>query len=261
MQVQVIVFQTIHSTVDEIRDYSTTHDIDRLYSNIGTITNEKELSIILRLISYNEERAYNYFIYRGQRLIHKPVVEYSSITGENIITHSKKFVKKYLNMHDLYARDQAVLSDEQKTTREYRPYAVVVLIDGQYRGHVYCWQIKSVMNIMGIRGSLFHFIDRKISIAETLLFAIRQWAVNKFINVEYLRTVSPMQVMRRISKSIGMKSLYTLENMDWLDRDGYIGNGPVTSEEEAADRSRDGIHCVAKLFVNEIKINVIDRTT
>ena len=113
---------------------------------------------------------------------------------------------------DVYYRDILAFKQEGFTVDI---YAVVLLYQGQYQGHVYVWTPKDdinpddysyvILNVMGIRNSIDTIWDRDDSslrnIALYLLEGVRLFA--KHLNAIIINVIRPYNVMKLILSKLG----------------------------------------------------------
>lgn len=231
------------------------------YESFSEETNPYTLSLNLLKVSKYEKEIYRHLT-KSASLISRHLV----IDG-NAFQLAYNHLTKINSLDELYDRDDAVLIEGYANMYHYNALAVVVLVNNMYRGHVYAWTFENrndnkmrVMNIMGIRTSMYHLLSRfsdnpEPSLAPVMLNGLRQYCNNHYPDQDvWLRIVSPMPVMQRIAAKLGFSLLYSVPKLDWLkteieddiyfDEDwlaeeSYIGGGPVTSEEESYDKTLD----------------------
>ena len=286
---QVVIFRTEPISLDDVAP-DITPDIKQCYSSFITTQDSHQLSINLLLISQHERKLYTYL-----RTMNHSTNKYQSI--KTIISYDNSTLTKVgqflytTNLSELYERDDGVLIKNEAYMYHYSPLAVVALVDGQYRGHVYAWSfarrdtvdmsLMQVMNVMGIRVSMYAMLSKYSVNPDPSLSGIMIDGIRQYCNIHYpeyttwLRIVSPMPVMQRIAAKLGMQLSIQVPEVawlnveleddeylyeDWLLNDSYIGGGPVTSEEEAFDKSSDYVIDSTQLLNNIPEYKLIDHT-
>lgn len=286
---QVVIFRTEPISLDDVAP-DITPDIKQCYSSFITTQDSHQLSINLLLISQHERKLYTYL-----RTMNHSTNKYQSI--KTIISYDNSTLTKVgqflytTNLSELYERDDGVLIKNEAYMYHYSPLAVVALVDGQYRGHVYAWSfarrdtvdmsLMQVMNVMGIRVSMYAMLSKYSVNPDPSLSGIMIDGIRQYCNIHYpeyttwLRIVSPMPVMQRIAAKLGMQLSIQVAEVawlnveleddeylyeDWLLNDSYIGGGPVTSEEEAFDKSSDYVIDSTQLLNNIPEYKLIDHT-
>jgi hypothetical protein len=268
LPIKVRIFQTHVLDPNIVASYASKLTSEIAYNNLSTSNSEIELSILLYLISRNEFHARNRLLGR----FNPDQVKYSNFDGRSFESPDSESLnaRTYENLtklQDPLSRDEAVFIESYD--REYQPYACVVFQNNIYRGHVYCWLVDTqidihVMNIMGIRSSVYHLVsttEARYNFPLYTMSAIRKFALYLHPTDRiYLRVLSPFPIMQKICAMIGMKRpieiVKTDDNVEWMlgvyvdettgqymnmDQNFFVGEGPVTSDEEANDHSDDYI--------------------
>lgn len=180
---------------------------------------------------------------------------------------------------DVFERDEFALFFN--TQEENPPYAVVAFQDGIYRGHVYCWDVlvddnTVVMNVMGIRSSVYHMLFRpqpRYSLPLFLFTAIKQLTIQLYPDkTSYIRIIRPFDNMVDLSERIGMKPEDTfaglnptlnwtkpnVEDSDLPLHERYIGDVRVTlaDDDELLYMSGNMIIDTKDSFVGEPNFHV-----
>lgn len=255
---------------DEALQLYSQYSIVDVYSRFYTSSDPTELSVLLYLICLNEKNMRS----RLLGTFNPDQVEYSNFDGFNNYSISSTRIRDNISaLRDPHFRDIPVFVDTGDM-REYQPYAVVAFLDSIYWGHVYMWPVEYsprqyVVNVMGIRTSIFGLIHEMRGMAIYLLSAIRKYASMLDADFAFVRILSPFKIMQEISLRIGMMtpkefaSLYP--ELDWvqgiyLDKFGnymhmdetfYVGEGSVSSEEESYDHSSDRLIEFNRPLINE----------
>lgn len=217
--IKVIIFEVVALDIDEATKVISDLNQERIY-RIGNLSNPTLLTMYLLAISVNECAAINH---------DQCPIKLDNLDGSNVEQY-KQNIKYYL---ELYDRDIAACT--MGDYRDYEPYVAVMTIDDIYVGHTYFWTISDIYNIMGIRASLQHQAKKvdRVPVAIHLLSAIRRWLARRYDGMLY-RLVAPFSQMTKLALKLGM-----IEEQDYpgfpsiLYEDGYIGEGPITCEDEA----------------------------
>lgn len=284
----VKIFPTHPVRADIVAAYAGQLTATEAYQKLRTVQNEFELSVLLYLVSRNEYQARNRLL--GQFSPNE--ILYPNFDGSTISNGEEHFdgaeslstrtIDNLKALRDPLSRDEAVFMHAY--TREYQPWACVVFQDHIYRGHVYCWLVDTrengieVMNIMGIRSSIYHLISQNLVRYNFPLYAmsaIRKFALTLSFDRIYLRVISPFPVMQKICASLGMRTpveiVATDPQLEWMlgvyidpvtntyrnmDEDFFVGEGPVTSDEEAHDHSADYIIEAHQTLIGEAEFPI-----
>lgn len=264
--IQIIIFPT--KTIDQ-PSYRSNIDYADLYSSFSI---ERDLTILsgnLWLISQHELELYDVLRSESKTMNKYQHNQYLSDYSESTLNLARSVLTKRNNFSELYSRDDGVLLKKGAYMYHYPPLAVVITVNGIYRGHVYAWSISHhedpalrVMNIMGIRTSMHHLLNRFTNSSEPSLAPIMFDGIRKYCNIHYpnqttwLRIVSPMPIIQNIADKLGFDKLTKNSEVNWLNTEitddeyldedwllqvSYIGGGPVTSEEEVFDKSSDRV--------------------
>ena len=278
MDIKVVVFQTCKISEEITNKYINMpqHQLSKLL--LGDVYAE-DASNILYLISLSEQRTINYInkkIFGSKYNIRdgscdsnpdndilQCLNERSSSSIELFITCAKSPLgsrlalltntydtNPFTKMGELYSRDEEVFTCDNDD----QPLVFTILVNGIYHGHVYAWprlydNETQVMNIMGIRTSISRILLRQIErdsiqITPILLAAIDRYIMQNYAIITYMRVLSPFRVMQRLLQryKFTICTFYESTNLKWLLEDGYVGNGPVTSDEETFDHTADYVH-------------------
>ena len=239
----VIYFETCIPT-ETILDRYKGKSNNELSSLLLEVTCSKNASAILYAISINERKAIK------------------SLSSE------KLDIGKNFPPDELYSRDDGAFSQNFDDTQL---FVFIIILNGLYQGHVYAWPCiydgyKQVINIMGIRSSIARILsqeENKIKITPILMAAIYKWCKQSHSLQSYMRVLSPFPIMQKILNSYGfiVASTYEHTNLHWLLEDGYVGDGPITCDDEVFDHTVDYIHNVVEnlpfKFVNEFNLKLI----
>lgn len=223
MSIKVLIFQTVLFEHDEVTKVLSDFNQDKIYQSLDEIKNNAILSLYLLAISVNECAGTG----------NSCELSVNNLNGQNVSKY--QIGKSYA---ELYDRDVSAITSYND--RDYDPYVAVILINDVYAGHVYFWSIdERLWNVMGIRSSLQHQYNRQHRLSNTpiaiyLLSAIRQWLVKRRKRAELMRLIAPFPHMAKLAFSFGMVEEANCPNFDEdYYEDGYIGDGPITSEDEA----------------------------
>ena len=197
--------------------------------------------------------------------------------GREIPKLTERMEENVSQLFELFYRDERVFESHYDNTEvsaeTCEPYAVVIFQDGYYRGHIYCWDMQIddnsvVMNIMGIRSSIYHILFRDkthISLTKYLFKAIKDFVESRNSNETcYLRITHPIDVMTDISRNMGFRdSVEVVEeypDLDWLlspDPDiSLVCKGSVLDEDEFEYREGDMIIDTKDLIIKGINFTL-----
>lgn len=259
----------------ETINYYAHHSATEIYRLLYTSLDPFELSTVLYFISINEKHLRS----RLLGIFNPADVEYPNFDGSNQYSISNSRIRDNLfALRDPHFRDHYILGDIS-TTREYQPLAVVAFLDEVYWGHVYIWPIQYtsrqyVINVMGIRTSIYHLVNRIGGIAKYLLSGIRKYASILDADFAFVRILSPFPSMQDLCLRLGMQTPQDFAKLhpelDWvrgvyldelgnyvnMDEIFYVGEGPVTSEEESYDHSVDRLIAADQPLIGEVDLKM-----
>jgi hypothetical protein len=229
-RIKVIIFQSVAHQQDEALKIISDVNPNNIY-NLAHLTDPSLLSLYLLAISINECSAINH---------DQCPLRVNNLNGDNV----RQFKLNQKHYFELYERDVGAFIDQD--CGDYDPYVAVMTINDIYVGHVYFWSIEQpIYNVMGIRSSLQNQYNRTkgygSAITIYLLSAIRHWLIDNVTgytgnnDLTLYRLVAPFPHMNKLALRLGM--VPEKEHPDYDEefaQDGYIGEGPITCEDEAA---------------------------
>lgn len=119
-----------------------------------------------------------------------------------------KFSASYRDFLDVLSKDQDMFNGEVKNV-----YAIVLLIDNIYYGHIYCWIHKHEVYCIGIRGRIDSVFlkatnfDYPKQISHYLIEGVRRFAISN--NIDIINVLGPLPIMVRIVNKLAFKTRYS----------------------------------------------------
>lgn len=182
--------------------------INRVYFNNiekGCTTGED----IKLYFNYNPD--YNFYKILTKKLInqHTKTIKYSHDL-------CLKFQKIKPDFIETFTWDYEFLNDTDNQYNSYQRYAVVLLFNNQYYGHIYCWKSDDTCFCIGIRTRVDRIFieDSPKNISYYLLEGVRTFA--KINNCEKMAVVSPLGIMPKILRTLNFNKIVFNNNEDKL---------------------------------------------